>query len=259
MTTTVTRAHVYGEPLVQLPDDLYIPPQALEVFLESFEGPLDLLLYLIRRHRLDISTISVQAVAHQYLAYVELMRESQLDLASEYLVMAATLAELKSRTLLPRPAKETEDAEEEEDPQAELVRRLQEYERFKEAAEKLDQLPRQERDFFVARTECGPITTPTPEANLTELLDAFRGILQRSRLHQSHQVTPVGLTVRQRMSEILSWIGTERVWRFSELFDPTEGREGCIVSFLALLELARNQLVELTQVAIDQPLYVRPL
>jgi len=249
-------AKVHGEPLVQLPDDLYIPPEALEVFLDSFEGPLDLLLYLIRRHRLDISAISIQSVAHQYMEYVELMRQTRLDLAGEYLVMAATLAEMKSRILLPRPA--TADEEEEEDPRADLIRRLQEYERFKEAAEALDRLPRQERDFFVARAPMDPeAQTPRAEASLLDMLEAFRGVLQRSELQQDHQVGAQGLTVRQRMTDILHRIEGGTAFRFTELLSPEEGREGLAVTFLALLELSRSQMVELVQVEPLHPLYVR--
>jgi segregation and condensation protein A len=249
-------ARVEGEPLVQLPDDLYIPPEALEVFLDSFEGPLDLLLYLIRRHRLDITVISIQAVARQYMQYVELMRQTRLDLAGEYLVMAATLAELKSRTLLPRPA--ADDDEEEADPRAELLRRLQEYERFKEAAEAIDRLPRAERDFFVARAPMDPeAETPQAEASLLDLLDAFRGVLQRSRLHEEHHVSPQGLSVRSRMSDILQRLEGGASHRFSELLDPAEGREGLVVTFVALLELAKGNMVELVQVEPLNPLYVR--
>ena len=249
-------ARVEGEPLVQLPDDLYIPPEALEVFLDSFEGPLDLLLYLIRRHRLDITVISIQAVARQYMEYVELMRQSRLDLAGEYLVMAATLAELKSRTLLPRPT--ADEDEEEEDPRAELIRRLQEYERFKEAAAELDRLPRAERDFFAVRSPMDPeADPPRAEASLLDLLEAFQGVLRRSQLHQEHHVSPQGLTVRQRMSDILGRLEGETAYRFTELLDPAEGREGLAVTFLALLELAKGHMVELVQVEPLQPLYVR--
>lgn len=273
MTAEETIARVEGEPLVQLPDDLYIPPEALEVFLESFEGPLDLLLYLIRRHRLDISTISIEAVARQYMDYVELMRQARLDLAGEYLVMAATLAEMKSRVLLPRPALATEE-EEEEDPRADLIRRLQEYERFKEAAEALDRRPRAERDFHIARAApADEGQRLQPEANLGELLEAFRGALQRSRLHEEHHIASQGLSVRQRMSELLSQLegasedpgsgsgmtepepGASK--RLEDLLDPAEGREGLAVTFLALLELAKAQLVELYQVAALTPLHIR--
>lgn len=277
MTAGEAVARVEGEPLVQLPDDLYIPPEALEVFLESFEGPLDLLLYLIRRHRLDISTISIQAVAQQYVDYVELMRQARLDLAGEYLVMAATLAEMKSRSLLPRPA--GEDDAEEADPRAELIQRLQEYERFKEAAEALDRRPRAERDFHVARAVRPPDTeAPRAEASLAELLEAFRGALQRSRLHEDHHITPQGLSVRERMSEILALLEDPSAdpgsgagmtgagmteaepaasRRLADLFDPAEGREGLAVTFLALLELAKAQLVELFQTEALHPLYIR--
>ncbi|KPV40049.1 hypothetical protein AN478_07735 [Thiohalorhabdus denitrificans] len=249
-------AKVHGEPLVQLPDDLYIPPEALEVFLDSFEGPLDLLLYLIRRHRLDISVISIQAVAHQYMQYVELMRQNRLDLAGEYLVMAATLAEMKSRILLPRPPAAEED--EEEDPRTELIRRLQEYERFKEAAEALDRLPRQERDFFVARAPMDPAAeTPQAEASLLDLLEAFQGVLQRVELHKEHEVGPQGLTVRQRMSEVLARLESGTAYRFTELLDGQEGREGLVVTFLALLELAKSRMIELVQVEALHPLYIR--
>lgn len=250
-------ARVADQPLVQLPDDLYIPPEALEVFLDSFEGPLDLLLYLIRRHRLDISAISIQSVAHQYMDYVELMRQTRLDLAGEYLVMAATLAELKSRTLLPRPVA-AEEEEEAGDPRADLIRRLQEYERFKHAAECLDRLPRAERDFFVARAPMDPeAESPRAEASLLDLLEAFRGVLQRSQLHQEHHVSPVGLSVRSRMSEILDRLEAGPAYRFTELLDPGEGREGLAVTFLALLELAKGQMIELVQVEALHPLYVR--
>jgi len=249
-------ARVEGAPLVQLPDDLYIPPEALEVFLDSFEGPLDLLLYLIRRHRLDITGISIQAVADQYMEYVELMRQTRLDLAGEYLVMAATLAEMKSRTLLPRP--ETEEEDEETDPRAELIRRLQEYERFKEAAEALDRLPRAERDFFVARAPMDPSTeAPRAEASLLDLLEAFRGTLQRNRLHEDHHVTPQGLSVRSRMGEVLEKLAGGATHRFADLVAPAEGREGVVVTFLALMELTKEQMVDLVQVEPLHPLYVR--
>jgi segregation and condensation protein A len=250
-------ARVEGEPLVELPDDLYIPPEALEVFLDSFEGPLDLLLYLIRRHRLDISVISIRSVAHQYMAYVDLMRQTRLDLAGEYLVMAATLAELKSRTLLPRPAASGEE-EDEEDPRAELIRRLQEYERFKEAAEALDRLPRQERDFFVARAPMDPeADPPRAHASLRDMLEAFQGVLHRSRLQEDHHVAPEGLSIRARMSAILERLEAGTAYRFTELLDPAEGREGVAVTFVALLELTRGHMVELVQVEPLHPLYVR--
>ncbi len=292
MTAEEAVARVEGEPFVQLPDDLYIPPEALEVFLESFEGPLDLLLYLIRRHRLDISTISIEAVARQYMDYVELMRQARLDLAGEYLVMAATLAEMKSRALLPRPAPAAE--EEEADPRADLIRRLQEYERFKEAAEALDRRPRAERDFHIARAAPSDDgQRPLPEASLSELLEAFRGALQRSRLHEEHHIGSQGLSVRERMSQILALLGDSstvpgsgsgmtEAWvpgdsgsgagmteagadhgrqssslRLEDLLDPSEGREGLAVTFLALLELAKAQLVELYQVAALTPLHIR--
>ncbi|MFA9461970.1 segregation and condensation protein A [Thiohalorhabdus sp. Cl-TMA] len=256
MSDSEAVARVHGEPLVQLPDDLYIPPEALEVFLDSFEGPLDLLLYLIRRHRLDISMISIQAVAHQYMQYVELMRQNRLDLAGEYLVMAATLAEMKSRILLPRPPSDEED--EEKDPRTELIRRLQEYERFKEAAEALDRLPRRERDFFVARAPVDPeAEAPRAEASLLYLLEAFQGVLQRGQLHKEHEVGPQGLTVRQRMSEVLARLEGATAYRFTELLDDHEGREGLVVTFLALLELAKGQMIELVQVEALHPLYIR--
>lgn len=249
-------ARVDGAPLVQLPDDLYIPPEALEVFLDSFEGPLDLLLYLIRRHRLDITVISIHSVAHQYMEYVELMRQTRLDLAGEYLVMAATLAEMKSRTLLPRPEAEEED--EEADPRAELIRRLQEYERFKDAAEALDRLPRAERDFYVARAPMDPETeAPRAEASLLDLLEAFRGTLQRDRLHEEHHVTPQGLSLRSRMSEVLEQLEGGATYRFADLVNPAEGREGVVVTFLALLELTKEQMIELVQVEPLHPIYVR--
>ncbi|WP_440995949.1 segregation and condensation protein A [Arhodomonas sp. SL1] len=239
-------AHVRGEPLTELPRDLYIPPDALEVFLEAFEGPLDLLLYLIRRQNLDILDIPIAEITRQYMRYIELMRDLRLELAAEYLVMAAMLAEIKSRMLLPRPPV-VED--EEADPRAELVRRLQEYERFKHAAEEIDALPRVGRDVFPAAAAAPrrqPVAVP-PEVGLDELLAAFAGVMERARLHRHHQVREEALSVRQRMSETLVRLSQQRFTPFVALFTPEEGRDGVVVSFLAILELLKAGLVEVVQ------------
>ncbi|MBK1727017.1 segregation/condensation protein A [Halorhodospira neutriphila] len=256
---TEPRARVGAEPLRRLPDDLYIPPDALEVFLEAFEGPLDLLLYLVRRQNLDILDIPIAEVTRQYMEYVELMRELRLELAAEYLVMAAVLAEIKSRMLLPRPPAEDGDEEEGQDPRAELVRRLQEYERFKQAAEALDRLPRQGRDTFPATApapECQPQPRP-PQVDLRELLTALADVMRRARLHEHHQVEREPISVRERMTETLARLSAQRYTPFPELFAAAEGRTGAVVTFLALLELVRESLVELVQADAFAPLYVR--
>jgi segregation and condensation protein A len=229
-------AVVEGEPVTELPRDLYIPPYALEVFLEAFEGPLDLLLYLIRRQNLDILDIPIAEISRQYVQYIELMTEMQFELAGEYLVMAATLAEIKSRMLLPRSA---EDEEDEEDPRAELVRRLQEYERFKKAAGDIDALERMERDVLQASVEAVDrnVTTKLPDITLKELLIVFKEVLDRSTMFAHHHVKREPLSVRERMSNILVALQAERYVDFIRLFDPLEGRIGVTVTFLAILEL----------------------
>jgi len=249
-------AVVDGEPITQLPQDLYIPPQALKVFLEAFEGPLDLLLYLIRRQNLDILDIPVAEITRQYVEYIEVMDEMQLELAGEYLLMAAMLAEIKSRMLLPRP--ETEN-EEEEDPRAELVRRLQEYERYKKAAEDLSDLPRLERDVFVANVESPERKTSVklPDVTLKELLLSFHEVLKRAAMYSNLHMQREPLSVRQRMSEILARIKASAFSEFADLFDPEEGRMGVAVTFLAILELLRSATIEVVQSEAFAPLHIR--
>lgn len=251
-------AVVHGEPVLEMPVDLYIPPDALEVILEAFEGPLDLLLYLIRRQNLDILDIPIAEITRQYVEYIEMMHQLKLELAAEYLVMAAILAEIKSRLLLPRPP-ESED--EDADPRAELVRRLQEYERFKQAAEDLDTLPRQERDFTVAAihgTGRDVVRLPPP-VELRELLLALRDVLRRAELSGHHAIERDTITVRGRMSEVLQRLGDGAFHRFEALFARGEGRRGVVVTFLAILELAREQLLELVQDAAGAPIYLKAL
>lgn len=249
-------AIVEGEPVTQLPRDLYIPPHALEVFLEAFEGPLDLLLYLIRRQNIDILDIPMAEISRQYVQYIELMRELQFELAGEYLVMAATLAEIKSRLLLPRSVQEEA---EEEDPRADLVRRLQEYERYKRAAEDMDALERLERDVVVVEAEVGERKTVTklPDITLKELLLAFQEVLKRSEMFAHHHVQREPLSVRERMSQMLVALEGERYQNFAKLFDPAEGRMGVTVTFLALLELLKESLIDLVQTEPFGPIHVR--
>jgi segregation and condensation protein A len=226
------------------------------VILEAFEGPLDLLLYLIRRQNLDILDIPIAEITRQYVQYIELMNELQLELAGEYLVMAAMLAEIKSRMLLPRP--ETEE-EEEDDPRAELVRRLQEYERFKKAAQDIEELPRLERDVYIAQAEAPErkVVEKLPDVTLKELLLAFHDVLKRAGMFSNLHVTREPLSVRQRMSEVLSRIKSGTFTGFADLFDPEEGRLGVAVTFLALLELLRESLIEVVQAGEFAPLHVR--
>jgi segregation and condensation protein A len=249
-------AVVAGEPITELPRDLYIPPHALEVFLEAFEGPLDLLLYLIRRQNLNILDIPIAEISRQYVAYIELMREMQFELAGEYLVMAATLAEIKSRLLLPRSADGEED---EEDPRAELVRRLQEYERFKKAAEDIDTLPRLERDTLAAEADIGErqVIRKLPEITLKELLLVFKEALERSNMFAHHHVQREPLSVRERMSAVLLALEGERYIDFSKLFDPREGKMGVTVTFLAILELLKEALIDVVQAKAFGPIHVR--
>ena len=249
-------AVVDGEPITTLPQDLYIPPYALQVFLEAFEGPLDLLLYLIRRQNIDILDIPIAEITKQYVQYIELMKEMQLELAGEYLVMAAMLAEIKSRMLLPRAETEEED---EEDPRAELVRRLQEYERFKKAAQDIEDLPRLERDVFPAVAEAPErkVVEQLPDITLKELLLAFHDVLKRAEMYSNLHVTREPLSVRQRMSEVLSRVKAGTFTGFADLFDPEEGRLGVAVTFLALLELLRESLIEVVQASEFAPLHVR--
>ena len=253
----VPRALVYGEALMQLPQDLYIPPDALEIFLDAFEGPLDLLLYLIRKQNIDILDIPVADITRQYMRYVELMKSVQLELAAEYLVMAAMLAEIKSRMLLPRSP---ESAVEEEDPRAELIRRLQEYERFKAAAEDLDQLPRVGRELFIPELPAPEAhgRTLLPEVSLDELLRAMVEVLHRAELFESHQITQELLSTRERMGEVLDRLRTSKGFvPFISLFRIEEGRLGVVVTFLAVLELVKEALVELVQNEAFAPIHVR--
>ena len=248
-------AVVEGEPITELPRDLYIPPYALEVFLEAFEGPLDLLLYLIRRQNLDILDIPIAEISRQYVQYIELMTEMQFELAGEYLVMAATLAEIKSRMLLPRSGEE----EEEDDPRAELVRRLQEYERFKKAAGDIDALERLERDVLQASADVveRPVVTKLPDITLKELLIVFKEALDRSNMFAHHHVRREPLSVRERMSAILVTLQSERYVDFQRLFDPLEGRMGVTVTFLAILELVKESLIDIVQAEAFGPIHVR--
>ncbi len=249
-------AVVDGEPLTTLPQDLYIPPYALQVFLEAFEGPLDLLLYLIRRQNIDILDIPIAEITKQYVQYIEIMKEMQLELAGEYLLMAAMLAEIKSRMLLPRPAVEED---EEADPRAELVRRLQEYERFKKAAEDISELPRLERDVFIATADAPErkVVTKLPDVTMKELLLAFHDVLKRAEMFSNLHMQKEPLSVRQRMSEILSRIKSSSFTDFSDLFDPEEGRMGVAVTFIAILELLKESVIEVVQSDIYQPLHIR--
>ena len=249
-------AVVDGEPVTTLPQDLYIPPYALQVFLEAFEGPLDLLLYLIRRQNIDILDIPIAEITKQYVQYIDLMKELQLELAGEYLLMAAMLAEIKSRMLLPRPESHEED---EEDPRAELVRRLQEYERYKKAAEDIADLPRLERDVFVASAEATErkVVTQLPDVTLKELLIAFHDVLKRAEMFSNLRMQREPLSVRQRMSEILSRIKASSFTGFADLFDPEEGRMGVAVTFIAILELLKEAVIEVVQSDDYAPLHVR--
>ena len=249
-------AVVDGEPVTELPQDLYIPPYALKVFLEAFEGPLDLLLYLIRRQNLDILDIPVAEITRQYVEYIEMMKELQLELAGEYLLMAAMLAEIKSRMLLPRAE---EEEEEEDDPRAELVRRLQEYERFKKAAEDLSELPRLERDLFIAKADAPErkVVTELPDVTMKELLLAFHDVLKRAQLFSNLHMAREPLSVRQRMSEILARLTANSFSGFADLFDPEEGRMGVAVTFIAILELLRESVIEVAQSEPFAPLHIR--
>lgn len=250
-------AIVNGKAYLDLPKDLYIPPDALEVILESFEGPLDLLLYLIRRQNLDILEIDVSEITKQYVAYVEMMEAMQFELAAEYLVMAAMLAEIKSRMLLPRSS-EAED-EDEDDPRATLIRRLQEYERFKEAAESLDDLPRLHRDTYIARAE-GPdkaLTRPEPDVEMRELLLALSEVLRRADMFESHHVEKERLSTRERMAQVLDKLHGQQFVPFVSLFTVSEGRLGVVVTFLAVMELIKESLVEIVQAEAFGPIHVK--
>lgn len=250
-------AVVNGEPVTTLPKDLYIPPQALEVFLEAFEGPLDLLLYLIRRQNLNILDVPLAEITRQYMQYIEMMQELQLELAGEYMVMAATLAEIKSRMLLPRPKVDGDGVE--EDPRAELVRRLQEYERFKKAAEGIDALPRLERDTWTASAEASnrKVVRLLPQVTLQEMLVAFKDVVARAEMFAHHHVQRERLSVRERMTDILATLEHSSFAEFTRLFRPEEGRMGVTVTFVAILELMREGLIDIVQSEPFAPLHVR--
>nr|WP_244158317.1 ScpA family protein [Salinicola socius] len=251
-------ARVNGEGLTELPQDLYIPPEALKVFLETFEGPLDLLLYLIRRQNLDILAINVAAITHQYVEYVDLMQAMEIDLAGEYLVMAAMLAEIKSRSLLPRPPK-GDDEDEEADPRAELIRRLQAYEQLKLSAEELDALPRMGRDWHSAQAALPQLESRVvhPDVSLNDLLGALGGMLKRADLRQSHRISREVLSTRERMLAIMARLNADHYTPFEALFALSEGRAGVIVTFMAILELARESMIEIVQNAPLSPIHLR--
>lgn len=248
-------AIVQGEPLTTPPKDLYIPPDALEVFLDTFEGPLDLLLYLIRKQNLDILNIPIAEITRQYMDYVELMRSVNLDLAAEYLVMAALLAEIKSRMLLPR----YEEVAEDDDPRAELIRRLQEYERFKQAATDISELPRQERDLFPSHIHAIRKKSQQryPDIALKDIVFAFQDILKKVDLNTHHHISRESLSVRERMSHVLALLEGNEFTEFHALFTLKEGRLGVVVSFLAVLELLKSQLIDIVQATTYAPIYIK--
>lgn len=259
-TTEAPRQQVMPFALVQgrqmmPPQDLYIPPDALEVFLEAFEGPLDLLLYLIKRNNLDILDIPIAEITRQYMQYIDLMQDMRLELAAEYLVMAAMLAEIKSRMLLPRPA----TVEDEADPRAELVRRLQEYERFKQAADDIDRLPRMERDTFPVTVDVPEVKVVKmpPQVDLREILLAFQEVMTRAEMYSHHHIALEPLSVRERMSTILQSLDSEQFTAFTTLFTVEEGRRGVVVTLLAILELIKESLIEMVQSEVFGPIYVK--
>lgn len=249
-------ATVKGEAITHLPEDLYIPPDALEVILEAFTGPLDLLLYLIRRQNLDILDIPIAEITRQYVKYIEMMKDMRLELAAEYLVMAAILAEIKSRMLLPKPAHDDED---DIDPRAELIRRLQEYERFKQAAEDIDALPRVERDIFVSHAEADDLhpEQAEPTLELQELILALRDVLIRANMFTQHRIEGEPLSVRERMSMVLKTLNTKHPIEFQRLFTKEEGRRGVVVTFIAMLELLKEHLIDIIQKAPGAQIYLR--
>jgi segregation and condensation protein A len=252
----VAVARLYGEPLFQLPQDLYIPPDALEVFLEAFEGPLDLLLYLIRKQNFNILDIPMAAVTRQYLVYVDEIRNHNLELAAEYLLMAAMLIEIKSRMLL--PPKKVAEGEEAEDPRAELVRRLLEYEQIKIAAARLNNLPQYGRDFLKAQVYIEQSLQPRfPDVHVVDLQEAWADILKRAKLVQHHKITREELSVREHMSIVLRQLQGQKFVEFENLFEPGKGVPVLVVTFIALLELAKESLIDITQAEAFAPIYVR--
>lgn len=249
-------AIVAGEAMTTMPADLYIPPDALEVFLDAFEGPLDLLLYLIRKQNLDILDIPVAPVCEQYMAYIDLMKETKLELAAEYLVMAAMLTEIKSRMLLPRPQVE---GEEEDDPRAQLVRRLQEYERYRKSGQDINNLPRVGRELVMAVVEYQgkPVEQPQPTVTLDQLLNAFKKVVERAELFSHHHIQREALSVRERMTRIMELAGAENFVNFEALFDLQEGRMGVVVTFLAILELLKESLITVVQQELFAPIHIK--
>ncbi len=251
-------AKIHGAIFSDLPQDLYIPPDALQVFLEAFEGPLDLLLYLIKKQNIDILDIPIVEITRQYVSYVELMQDFRLELAAEYMVMAAMLMEIKSRMLLPRPESEDED---EADPRADLIRRLQVYEQFKKAAEEVEQLPRVDREIFIA--DCAKpdfqFSVPQPEVSMSELTKILAEVLKRAKLFTDHQIQREVLSVRERMSNILEQIQSNSYLQFQALFAPEEGRMGVVVTFIAILELQKQSMVRIAQNEPYAPIYVRAI
>lgn len=253
--TEMPFAMVYGKAITNLPKDLYIPPEALEVFLEAFEGPLDLLLYMIKKQNIDILEINVAEITRQYMTYIDMMKLLSLELAADYMVMAAMLAEIKSRMLLPRQ----HEQEDEDDPRAELIRRLQEYERFKKAAEDLDEVPRMDRDSFPASATVPDFNSqrPHPDVDMKQLLMAFADVLKRAQLTRSHHIQMEPLSTRERMSAVLSALQKRQFVPFVALFKLSEGRAGVIVTFLAIMELIKESLVEIVQNEAFGPIHVK--
>lgn len=247
-------ARLYGQPFVDLPQDLYIPPDALEIFLDNFEGPLDLLLYLIRKHNLDVLDIPMAKLTHQYMEYIEMMRINQLELAAEYLLMAALLIEIKSRMLLPKPA----SMKEEDDPRAELVRRLLEYEQMKAAAQKLDELPQSGRDFTLVQVWLEQISVQRlPNVNPEDLKATWLSLLTRLSVNRHHKITREELSVRAHMTRILRELKGHQFIEFTDLFNPLGGVPQLVVTLLAILELARESLIEIAQQQAYAPIYVK--
>ena len=248
-------ALVQGEPLTVVPQDLYIPPDALEVILEAFEGPLDLLLYLIKRQNLDILEIPLEDTTRQYMTYIDMMQNLKIELAAEYLLMAAMLAEIKSRMLLPRPA----ESEDEDDPRAELIRRLQEYERFKTAAQNIDEMPRVSREIYLTDIEPPELhqDRPVPEVDLRDLLFAFKDAMSRADMYSHHHIQREALSVRERMTSVLSAISADGFTSYTSLFSIEEGRRGVVVTLLAILELVKEQLIDLVQAETFAPIHLK--
>lgn len=249
-------ATIKGQAIIDLPKDLYIPPDAMKVFLDAFEGPLDFLLYLIRKQNIDVLDIPIADVTRQYMEYIDLMQNLSLELAAEYLVMAAILAEIKSRMLLPRVVNEDN---EEEDPRAELVRRLQEYERYKQAAENINKLPREERDTFIVNADTSEISVekPLPTVSMKEIIHALMDVMKRVEHHTHHHIQLEALSVREKMTTILDKVQQGEHCSFTSLFDPKEGRLGVVVTFLAMLELLKQHLLEFVQAAPFAPIYLQ--